>query len=155
MEQCHLMWAAGLEIIMYSFSLPEKIALRLGHWIMLNGLINFRDIWGELFSLLLSNMCLRNLLIHVHTVSPWTDVTFHKINLWWIRNSFKKPTLWAGTKHRAQRKERRVWWGKNCPLQTRSQFWPLLLNVSANLLPAHSSPSGGWSLSHRLCLLTF
>lgn len=38
------MSAGGLEIIRYSFSLPEKITLRLGHWIMSNGLVNFRDI---------------------------------------------------------------------------------------------------------------
>lgn len=75
-EQYHLVSGGGLDIITYSFSFPGKIAL--GHWIMLNRLVIFRDIWAKLFPLLW-NTCLGNLLIHVHTVSPWTDVTFHKI----------------------------------------------------------------------------
>jgi len=53
---------------MNSFSLPEKTALRLRHWIMSNGLVNFGDIQVKLF-FFLSNTCLRNLLIHVHSFS--------------------------------------------------------------------------------------
>ena len=154
MEQCHLTSAAGLEIIMYSFSLPEKIALKLGHWIMLNGLVNFRDIRAKLFSS----------LKYVSQRPAYTCTYSFSLNrCYFSQNSSVMNTkyfqkAYSASWYKAQSpKERKE--GLVRKIMSSSDQVPVLASATeclcANLLPAHSSSFAGWALSHRLCLLTF